>query len=276
MFAAIVVLVVALVAVVFDVRTRRIPNWLTFGAALAALVYAGVRRRVCRRRHGCSRLAGRRGALLSVFRARRHGRRRREAARRARRWLGPAESVWLAMFAATAGGVLGLVVALCPGYLRTAFIEPVADADALAHRASSRCPAHAEGHELPPARLRDSDHDRSVVHVMATLTTGLARRGERGQAIIELALTLPLLLLVAARHLRLRADVPALRGRDQRRARGRARRGASGLHDRPGRRHTRRTTSRPGGSLIAARTVTICVTSDHRSRFRRRRRRPST
>jgi len=36
----IVVLAVALVAVVFDVRTRRIRNWLTFGAALAALAYA--------------------------------------------------------------------------------------------------------------------------------------------------------------------------------------------------------------------------------------------
>jgi prepilin peptidase CpaA len=35
-------------------------------------------------------------------------------------WLGPAESVWLAMFAAAAGGVLGLVVALARGYLRAA------------------------------------------------------------------------------------------------------------------------------------------------------------
>src|SRR5690242_13134954 len=34
------VLLVALVAIASDVRTRRIPNWLTFGAAAAALVYA--------------------------------------------------------------------------------------------------------------------------------------------------------------------------------------------------------------------------------------------
>jgi Flp pilus assembly protein protease CpaA len=33
-FPRAVVLAVALIAVAFDVRTRRIPNWLTFGAAL--------------------------------------------------------------------------------------------------------------------------------------------------------------------------------------------------------------------------------------------------
>ena len=36
-------LLVALIAVVFDVRTRRIPNALTFGAAACALLYAAAR-----------------------------------------------------------------------------------------------------------------------------------------------------------------------------------------------------------------------------------------
>ena len=35
-------------------------------------------------------------------------------------WLGPAESVWLALFASIAGGVFGVIVALAHGYLRTA------------------------------------------------------------------------------------------------------------------------------------------------------------
>src|SRR5437763_974094 len=35
-------------------------------------------------------------------------------------WLGPVESLWVAMFAAMAGGVLGLIVALARGYLSTA------------------------------------------------------------------------------------------------------------------------------------------------------------
>jgi Flp pilus assembly protein protease CpaA len=34
------VLVVAIVAVAFDVRTRRIPNLLTFGAAILAMLFA--------------------------------------------------------------------------------------------------------------------------------------------------------------------------------------------------------------------------------------------
>jgi prepilin peptidase CpaA len=35
-------------------------------------------------------------------------------------WLGPAESVWVALYAAAAGGVLALVVSLATGYLKTA------------------------------------------------------------------------------------------------------------------------------------------------------------
>ena len=74
--------------------------------------------------------------------------------------------------------------------------ESLADADALADagpRAGTRLTL--KDGDLAAAGLRDSDHDRSVVHLMATLNTD-RRQGERGQAIIELALTLPLLLLV--------------------------------------------------------------------------------
>src|SRR3990170_4623177 len=41
-FRTVIVLTVSLAAVAFDVRTRRIPNWLTFGAAAAAFGYAGL------------------------------------------------------------------------------------------------------------------------------------------------------------------------------------------------------------------------------------------
>jgi prepilin peptidase CpaA len=115
-----VVLSIALVAVVFDVRTRRIPNWLTFGAAIAALVYAsfdaglpGVGTATAGWFAGAALFfpffaLGGMGAgdvkLLAALAA----------------WLGPSESVWLAIFAAMAGGVLGLGVALVRGYLRTA------------------------------------------------------------------------------------------------------------------------------------------------------------
>jgi prepilin peptidase CpaA len=119
-FRGAVVVAVALTAVVFDLRTRRIPNLLTFGAAAAALVYAvydgglsglGLA--------AAGWLAG--AALFFPFFAlggTGAGDVKLLAALGA--WLGPIESVWMAMFAAMAGGVLGLVVALVHGYLRTA------------------------------------------------------------------------------------------------------------------------------------------------------------
>ena len=111
----------AAAAVACDIRTRRIPNALTFGCAFAAFVYLGLT-------SGLAGLAtagegwivgvalffpffalGGMGAgdvkLLAALGA----------------WLGPSETVWLAIFAAMAGGVLGIVVALGRGYLGTAF-----------------------------------------------------------------------------------------------------------------------------------------------------------
>ena len=115
-------MLVALVAVVFDLRTRRIPNM------------ADVRR-------GCGRARLRRsfdgglpglglaaagwlaGAALffPFFALGGMGAGDVKLLAALGAWLGPVESVWLAMFAAMAGGVLGLVVALARGYLRTAF-----------------------------------------------------------------------------------------------------------------------------------------------------------
>jgi prepilin peptidase CpaA len=116
----IVVLAVALVAVVFDVRTRRIPNWLTFGASAAALVYAmfdaglpGV---------GIAAAGWIAGAALffPFFALGGMGAGDVKLLAALAAWLGPSESVWLAIFAAMAGGVLGVFVALARGYLRTA------------------------------------------------------------------------------------------------------------------------------------------------------------
>lgn len=116
----IVVLAVALVAVVFDVRSRRIPNWLTFGASAAALAYAsfdaglpGV---------GIAAAGWLAGAALffPFFALGGMGAGDVKLLAALAAWLGPSESVWLAMFAAAAGGVLGVFVALARGYLRTA------------------------------------------------------------------------------------------------------------------------------------------------------------
>lgn len=117
---AVVLIVVALIAVAFDLRTRRIPNFLTFGAAAAALVYglvdagfAGV---------GQSALGWLVGAILffPLFALRGMGAGDVKLMAALSAWLGPFEAVWLAIFASIAGGVFGVLVALFHGYLRQA------------------------------------------------------------------------------------------------------------------------------------------------------------
>jgi prepilin peptidase CpaA len=118
---AILALTIASIAVVTDVRGGRIPNALTFGGALAALLYGLATDGV----HGlgvsaAGWLAG--AALFFPFFAlggMGAGDVKLLAAMGA--WLGPADSVWIAMYAAAAGGALALVLAVARGYLKTAF-----------------------------------------------------------------------------------------------------------------------------------------------------------
>jgi prepilin peptidase CpaA len=116
-----IVLGVALIAVAFDVRTRRIPNWLTFGAAGGAVLYglaaAGL--------PGLSNaaLGWIVGALLffPLFALRGMGAGDVKLIAALAAWLGPIEGVYLALFASIAGGVVGVVVAIAHGYLGRAF-----------------------------------------------------------------------------------------------------------------------------------------------------------
>ena len=191
-----VVMLVALVAVVFDLRTRRIPNILTFGAAAAALIYAVYDGGLSGLGLAAAGWLAAAALFFPFFALGGTGAGDVKLLAALGAWLGPIESVWLAMFAAMAGGVLGLAVAIARGYSSDGVFESVGDADALAS-AGSRAGAGAdvEGHDIAPLGVRDSHHDRSALHIMATMMNRRAT-DESGQAIIELALTLPLLLLV--------------------------------------------------------------------------------
>src|SRR5580765_7089499 len=112
--------VLAVVAAVADVRTRRVPNALTFGAAAAGMGYAtvhgglgGLESSVL----GCLigvglflplfALGGMGGGdvkLLAAFGA----------------WLGPLGVLWAAIWASLAGGILALAVSIRRRYLREA------------------------------------------------------------------------------------------------------------------------------------------------------------
>jgi prepilin peptidase CpaA len=114
------VLTVAIIGSVCDVRSRRIPNVLTFGAAGVAFLYAlttggpsGL---------GFSAAGWLAGAALffPFFALGGMGAGDVKLLAALAAWLGPGDAVWLAVFAAMAGGAFGAIVALRHGYLRQA------------------------------------------------------------------------------------------------------------------------------------------------------------
>jgi prepilin peptidase CpaA len=114
--------VVALVALacITDLRTRRIPNVLTFGAAIAALLFhvstAGTSGLIT---SGGGWMLGA-ALFFPVFALRGMGAGDVKLLAAVGAWLGPLPVVWVALVTAIAGGVVALVVSLVHGYLRTA------------------------------------------------------------------------------------------------------------------------------------------------------------
>jgi prepilin peptidase CpaA len=115
-----IVVSICLVACVFDVRTRRIPNWLTLSGAVAGLLY----------HLATSGLGGLQTAaagwvlglllLLPYFALGGMGGGDVKLMAALGAWLGPWETFWLAMYAGICGGVLGLIVAFTHGYVTRA------------------------------------------------------------------------------------------------------------------------------------------------------------
>jgi prepilin peptidase CpaA len=117
---AIVVMSVAGAAVVSDLRTRRIPNVLTCGTAavalLAAFGWGGLNG------FGTAALAWGLAVLLflPVFALRGMGAGDVKLLAALAAWLGPLDTVYLAVFASMAGGLVALFVSVRRGYLRQA------------------------------------------------------------------------------------------------------------------------------------------------------------
>ncbi len=109
-----------------DLRTRRIPNLVTFGGAALALAFALVE-------HGLSGLlvsgAGWLtgvGIFLPFFLLGGMGAGDLKLVACFGAWLGPEAALWTALYAAVAGGVLAVGVALAAGYLRQALFNVAA------------------------------------------------------------------------------------------------------------------------------------------------------
>ena len=112
---------VGLAACITDLRSRRIPNVLTFGAAAAALVYGTVTA-------GWSGLgAAALGWMVGVamfivpFALGGLGGGDVKLVAALGAWLGPFDALWVGLYTGVAGGVMALGVALASGYLRRAF-----------------------------------------------------------------------------------------------------------------------------------------------------------
>jgi prepilin peptidase CpaA len=116
----IVGLTIASIACVTDLRTRRIPNVLTFGSALAGLLYQfstggsdGL---------GQAALGWLVGAVVFVLPFALGGLGGGDVKLLAAlgAWLGPGDAIWLALYTGVAGGVMALAVSAIYGYLGTA------------------------------------------------------------------------------------------------------------------------------------------------------------
>ena len=116
-----VVLAVGVVACFTDVRARKIPNLLTFGAAACGLLF----HLVVNGAHGLGTAAA--GWIvgillfLPIFLLRGMGAGDVKLLAALGAWLGPLQVIWLALFASIAGGVMALMVATATGYLGTTF-----------------------------------------------------------------------------------------------------------------------------------------------------------
>lgn len=113
-------LAVSLAACVTDLRSRRIPNVLTFGAAAAALLAHGVMTGW----HGATTalygyLVGL-ALFLPFFLLGGMGAGDVKLVAAIGAWLGPVQAVWVVLLTSIAGGVLAIAVALAHGYLLTA------------------------------------------------------------------------------------------------------------------------------------------------------------
>jgi len=110
-------------AAVTDLRSRRIPNVLTFGGAAVALVYHVVTNGL----HGITYSAGGWavgvGLFLPMFLLKGMGAGDVKLLGAVGAWLGAIGAVWAALFSVFAGGVLAIVVALAHGYLRQALVN---------------------------------------------------------------------------------------------------------------------------------------------------------
>ena len=115
------VLLVGFVACSFDLRTRRIPNALTFGGPALGLGFHAVMGGVSGFGLSLGGLATGLAVFFPIFALGGLGAGDVKLLACLGAWLGPVGALWTAMYAAMAGGAMALVVVFLRGYARHAF-----------------------------------------------------------------------------------------------------------------------------------------------------------
>jgi prepilin peptidase CpaA len=115
--------VVAAAGCFTDLRSRRIPNVLTFGAAAGAFGFYLVGDGWRGAGWSLSGLAVGLAMFLPLFLLRGLGGGDVKLLAALGAWLGPGATVWLALWTAVAGGPLAILIALSRGYLKTALVN---------------------------------------------------------------------------------------------------------------------------------------------------------
>lgn len=113
-------LLIAALACVSDLRTRRLPNALTFGGAAAGLAYGLYAGGPGGLLDALGGWAAGLAVFLPFFILGGLGAGDVKLMACLGSWLGVTDTVWVALYAAVAGGVMALLVAASTGYLRAA------------------------------------------------------------------------------------------------------------------------------------------------------------
>lgn len=114
-------LILAGIGAGIDIRTRRIPNALTFGGAIVASVYAAYAGGIDGLGHSAAGWATGIALFLPLFLLRGMGGGDVKLLGAVGAWLGPKDVLLCAFYSVIAGGVLALMVAIRHRYLRQAF-----------------------------------------------------------------------------------------------------------------------------------------------------------
>lgn len=117
---SVIVLFVAVAACVTDLRSRRIPNLLTFGAAIAAIVFAGISGGWSALLFACAGWIVGAAVFFLPFALGGLGAGDVKLLAALGAWLGPYDAIWVALYAGVAGAIASVVVAAANGYLKTA------------------------------------------------------------------------------------------------------------------------------------------------------------